>query len=325
MADLSFRSALFQKDRHTCQNIISYKITGPQLVQFLNDLIFASVSTIKNPAAGIHPVCVINSIKNFVSDDRDHPSKVLLEFAVNYLFKYDFRKNDQSILDETLQDGIGQTAFLGDLENACQSGTWNEAESLAAKIFLASDQSRGTMDALTELALQDVDRNSLFVFHILRAYHFQELKKDTWVFTKCLLDQLAGDELKDAHVPEDQNPEEIWEAMIKWGDIPLFSAIERLWKGDYVRIRGYQRELSYWVSQFTMVEKEEIKPSPSHWLTDHDSTKFISCAERIVMNEKTQKEKVTELVTLEAVRSLSKNANEQQIGILASRLNQLLS
>ena len=43
------------------------------------------------------------------------------------------------------------------------------------------------------------------------------------------------------------------------------------------------------------------------------------------MNEKTQKEKATELVTLEAVRSLSKNANKQQIRILGSRLNQLLS
>jgi hypothetical protein len=92
-----------------------------------------------------------------------------------------------------------------------------------------------------------------------------------------------------------------------------------------MRIRGYQRELSYWVSQVTLVEKEKIKPNPNHWLTDHDSKKFISCAERIVMNEKTQKEKATELVTLEAVRSLSKNANEQQIGILGSRLNQLLS
>ena len=90
MADLSFRSALFQKDRHTCQNIISYKITGPQLVQFLNDLIFASVSTIENRAAGIHPVCVINSIMYFMSDDRDHASKVLVEFAVNYFLEYDF-------------------------------------------------------------------------------------------------------------------------------------------------------------------------------------------------------------------------------------------
>ena len=324
MADLSFRSALLQKDRHTCQNIISHKITGPQLVQFLNDLIFVSVSTIKNGTAEIHPVCLINSIKNFIGDNRNHPSKVLLEFAVDYLFEFDFRENDQSVLDETVKDGIGQTAFLGDLEDACQAGTWIEAESLAAKIFMASDQSRGTLDALAELALQDVDRNGLVVFHILRAFNFQESKKDTWTFIKCLLDQIAGDDLQDAHDLKGQNPEEIWEGMIKRGDLPLFAAVERLWKGDYVRIRGYQRELSYWVSQVSMVEKEKIKPNPNHWLTNHDSKKFISCAERIVMNEKTQKEKATELVTLEAVRSLSKNANEQHIGILGSRLNQLL-
>ena len=135
MADLSFRSALLTKDRHTCQNIISYKLTGTQLVQFLNDLIFVSVSTVKNRDAGIHPVCVINSIKNFIGDNRNHPSRVLLSFAVNYLFECDFRENDQLILDETMKDGIGQTVFLGDLENACQSGTWNEAESLASKTF----------------------------------------------------------------------------------------------------------------------------------------------------------------------------------------------
>ena len=93
MADLSFRSALLKKDRHTCQNIISYKVTGAQLVQLLNDLIFVSVSTIKNGAAEIHPVCLINSIKNFIGDNRNHPSKVLLEFAVNYLFECDFREN----------------------------------------------------------------------------------------------------------------------------------------------------------------------------------------------------------------------------------------
>ena len=135
MADLSSRSALLQKDRHTCQNIISYKLIGAQLIQFLNDLIFVSASTVQNRDAGIHPVCVINSIKNFIGDDRNHPSKVLLEFAVDYLFECDFRENDQSILHETVKDGIGQTAFLGDLEDACQSGTWNEAECLAAKTF----------------------------------------------------------------------------------------------------------------------------------------------------------------------------------------------
>ena len=37
--------------------------------------------------------------------------------------------------------------------------------------------------------------------------------------------------------------------MLESDDIILYSAISRIWSGDYVRISGYKRELSYWLSE----------------------------------------------------------------------------
>ena len=42
-------------------------------------------------------------------------------------------------------------------------------------------------------------------------------------------------------------------------------------------------------------------------------------------SEKTQNEKANELVTLEAVRALSKNADKQELDIIGSRFKELLS
>jgi hypothetical protein len=64
---------------------------------------------------------------------------------------------------------------------------WNSSETIMAKIFLASDRSRATMDALAESALQDTKRNGIFIYHLLRAYQFQERKTDNWVFYKMFI------------------------------------------------------------------------------------------------------------------------------------------
>ena len=52
---------------------------------------------------------------------------------------------------------------------------------------------------------------------------------------------------------------------------------------------------------------------------------FIDSAESIVQAEKTQNEKAKELVTLEAIRSLSRSENKQELAILGTRYMQLLS
>ena len=153
-----------------CQKFYSQNISGTELVQILYDLLFCSVSVKQSTIKDLHPVCVLNSIKNLIGDDRENPSKLLLEFASNYLCGFEFRDDDEIQLDDVVRDGIGLTAFLGDLEDACQQEEWEDLQILTAKTFMASDRSRGTLDAFAELALQDCERNAIFIFHLLRAY-----------------------------------------------------------------------------------------------------------------------------------------------------------
>ena len=319
MTDSSFRSALFSKDRQTCQKFLSQNL-GSSLIQILNDLLFCSVSVEQSSVKGLHPVCVMNSIKNLIGDDRENPSKPLLKFSTKYLCGFDFRSNDKTQLDKVVRDGIGLTAFLGDLEDACQKGEWDDVQILASKTFMASDQSRGTMDVLAELGLQDSDRNAVFIFHLLRAFQFQETKDDNWAFTKCILDWISEKLLPEPHDQADSSPAKINDMMIESGDLSLLGAISRLWDGDYVRIRGYQRELSHWCSQI-IISDAGLAPDQNHWLLDQVKRKFILVAETIIVSEKSQSEKANALVILEAVRALSKTATHTQLGLLGVRLD----
>ena len=323
MTDSSFRSAVINQDMQACQKFYSQNLSGTELVQILNDLLFCSVSVKQSTIKDLHPVCVLNSIKNLIGDDRENPSKALLEFSLDYLCSFEFRDDDQTQLDEVVRDGIGLTAFLGDLEDACQQGEWEDLQKLTAKTFMASDRSRGTMDAFAELALQDCEKSAIFIFHLLRAYQFQEVKEDNWAFTKCILEWMRVKPLPEPHDQTDSSPSDVHDLMIESGDLSLLGAVSRLWEGDYVRIRGYQREISHWCSQsfFTTLN---IKPSLNHWLLKDKKMKFIHEAETIVKSQISQSEKANALVILEAVRSLLKTASPTQFGILGARLDQLI-
>lgn len=323
MTDSSFRSAVINQDMQACQKFYSQNISGAELVQILNDLLFCSVSVKQSTIKDLHPVCVLNSIKNLIGDDRENPSKPLLEFSLDYLCSFEFRDDDQTQLDEVVRDGIGLTAFLGDLEDACQQGEWEDLQKLTAKTFMASDRSRGTMDAFAELALQDCEKSAIFIFHLLRAYQFQEVKEDNWAFTKCILEWMRVKPLPEPHDQTDSSPSDVHDLMIESGDLSLLGAVSRLWEGDYVRIRGYQREISHWCSQsfFTTLN---IKPSLNHWLLKDKKRKFIHEAETIVKSQMSQSEKANALVILEAVRSLLKTASPTQFGILGTRVDQFL-
>ena len=321
MTDSSFRSALVSKDRQTCQQIITSTLSDISLIRILNDLLYCSIFVQQNSIINEHPVCTINSIKNLIGDDRENPSEALLNFSIDYLCEFKFRKNDQLQLDKVMRDGVGLTGFLGDLEDACQNGEWSEVQVLASKIFMASDQSRGVMDALAELGLQDSDRNANFIFHLFRAYQFQEVKEDNWAFTKCILEWMDGVPLPDPHDKTDSIPSQIFDSMLKSGNLTLLSSVSRLWDGDYVRIRGYRRELSHWCFQ-VLASELSTKSNQNHWILKKDKRKFISAAEKIIRSEKSQSEKAKALVILEAVRALTKTVSQTQLEYLGGRLDQ---
>ena len=320
MAENSFRSRLLAKDKKGCHEYLKTHLEGKKLVLAIHDLLFLSIYVnVEN--LSVHPVCLVNSIKNFISDDRENPSIKLLFFVIDYLFQFEHRKNDQNILDESCKKGLVKSAFVGDLENACQNGEWDKAQSLMAELFIASDQSRGTFDALIELALQDCPKNALFVYHILRAYQFQEYKRDNWNFTCALFRQLKNNKLPEPHHQQKLDLEVLLENVIRKGDIVLFSAMKRILETVYVRSAGYNREISYWLSKMTFLKKK--KPKEEVDVSKYKPISFISKAEEIIEKEQPNDQKVTKLISLEAIRSLMKNIDKNNYESLISRFSYL--
>ena len=288
MTENSFRSRLLSKDKQGSLEYLKTNLAEEKLVPALHDLIFFSVS-VDCTQSSIHPVCIINAIKNFISDDRLNPSIKLLSFVLEYLFQFDIRESDQSILDQSLKKGVVKTAFMGELEDACQSSQWSKAESLLAEIFLASDQSRGAFDAIAELALQDCPQNALFVYHILRAYQFQERKEDNWTFTCSLFNYLKNKKLPQPHSPEKINLEILWNDIIHWLSKTKFS--------------------------------KQKKSMNRTRLIIQKSISFIAIAEKIISMEKPESQKLMDIITLEALRSMMKKSDANTFETLVSRFS----
>lgn len=324
MVEQSFRELVFQKELDNSKEFISGDLTGLNLITLINDLIFlsASVSPILNKK--VHPICVMNSIKNLISDERKYPSRILLEFAVDYLFDFEFRLDDKSILDFAVKDGIGQTVFIGDLEDACQSNNWTEAKLLIAKLYLVSDRSRAAMDVLVEIALQDVENNALFCFHLLRAYQFQEVKEDNWVYVRCLFEYLSEKRLPRPHNLKNVDINKFKSEMIYKIEPTLFSAIIRLWEGDYVRDKGYKRELSSWIKLKNNQKSESSKIISNNKNNIRNFKSYINVAENLILKNKEKHNTALDLVNLESFRSLMDKSLGKKNNFFNSRINELL-
>ena len=325
MDDFDIRSALINKDLNICSSAISSKLTGQSLIDFIYELIYASAKVSYTGDPTLHPICIVNSIKNFIGDDKRNPSKTLLEFAIRYLFEFEFRSNDQDSLIEVQKRGLGQSIFMSDLEELCQTGDWEKAENVMAQTFIASDKSRATLDALVELALQNSFDCASFINHLLRGYQFQEKREDNWIFIKCIFEQIKKIQLESPHASVNISPNQIKRGIIKTGDIVLFAAMNRIWEGEYVRIRGYKRELSYWLGEIKFSGSEEVKLLDNHFLNDSNKLSFIELAEKIINKKETKSVIATDLLTLEAVRSISASIERHEIDYIGSRFNYLLN
>ena len=318
MAENSFRSRLLSKDKKGSLEYLNTNLEGEKLVSCLHDLIFFSVF-LESSHSSIHPVCIVNSIKNFISDDRLNPSVKLLSFVLEYLFQFELRKNDKFVLDRSLKKGVVKTAFIGELEDACQKSQWDKAESLLAEIFIASDKSRGAFDAIAELALQDCPQNALFVYHILRAYQFQECKEDNWTFTCSLFNYIKNKKLPQPHRHEKIDLEILWDDTIHNGDVVLFSAMYRILKDSYTRSSGYNREISYWLTKSNFAKQKNSMNRDR--LIVQNSISFILLAEKIISMERPESQKLMDIVTLEALRSMMKKNDTNTFEALVNRFS----
>ena len=191
------------------------------------------------------------------------------------------------------------------------------------KIFSASDKSRSILDTLVDLALQNTPENVLFVYHLLRGFQFREKKSDSWVFIKCLYLQIKLNGIGKAHDSVEIIPDIIKKKVIQDGNIITFSAIQNIWNGDYVKIRSYRRELSYWLNEMRFDESIETNLIDNHFLTNLNNQFYIGLAEKIINQKISISQKATSLVTLEAIRSITKNIDDKSFRYLGSRFNYL--
>ena len=318
-ASSPFRSSILEKDKMFFSNVISQALKGDELVVLINDLLFCSILVRNNEELSTSPVCVLNSIKNFISEDKENPSKHLLAFAIDYLFSFKFRKNDKKDLTSALNNNDRTIAFIGELEDACQKGEWGIAESLLVKTFIASDQSRGVFDVLVEIALQDAHRHGLFVYHILRAYQFQERKSDTWSFTKSLFDRLKNTRISPPHQWQDVKEDYIFNNAIINGHVPLYCALQRLWNGKYVRIKGYKREISFWLKKTINRKQKNLSFKQFSERIMLDKKSFLSSAESITKKKRNKDEIAILLVELEALRFLYKILDQETFDSLINK------
>ena len=327
MGDQNLRSALFSKDNQSCYDIIASNLKGNKLINTIYEMLYAGASVKvtekQNDESTLHPICVINSIKNFIGDDKNNPSLKLMKFMIDFLQDFEFRKNDEVRLQESFMKDASQIVFVGEFEDACQNGDWEDAEVLMYNIFSASDRSRSVLDTLVDLALQNTPRNVVFVYHLLRGFQFQEEKNDSWVFIKCLYLQIKLNGIGKAHDSVEIVPDIIKKNIIQGGDIIIFSAIQNIWNGDYVKVRSYRRELSYWLNKMRFDASTETNLIDNHFLMDLNNQFYIRLAEKIINQKISISQKAMSLVTLEAIRSITKNIDEKSLRYIGSRFNYL--
>ena len=102
MSDSEFWSKLIANDKIKCKNYINKKLSSKNLVSIFNDLICFSVLARKRSNSIYHPVIIINIIKNLIGDDKEQPSKILINFFIDFILDHKIRENDDYLLNQVL-------------------------------------------------------------------------------------------------------------------------------------------------------------------------------------------------------------------------------
>jgi hypothetical protein len=306
MSEVSLFELLKEGDIDNCYQFTDQASQGGEhLVQYLNTLLHYSASIKWEKETTDHPLIVINSIKNIISDNRDKPSKILLKYCLDIIIEKPIR-DDNRYIDQIKNIGIGSSVFVGSLEDAIQSGDWEKAKITAAKIFLASDNSRAVIDAISDLGLQNIENNGLFIFHMLRAFYFKQEKAHIWAYACCLINILQSAPLPEPHIRKDLEPNNLIDQILSYNDVELLAtyiAIHRIWSGDYIRQNSYNREISHWLSKldfsFEKIDKNEAEIKLDKNIIYNN---YIDVAENIISQKSSVNQISINIIILEAIR-----------------------
>lgn len=328
MNEVSLFDLLREGKIDSCHQFVDQASSGGEdLVKYLNTLLYYSVSIKWVNSIENHPLIIVNSIKNIIADNRANPSKKLLFYCLQILTEKPIRDNDDEYINDIIKDGVGSTVFVGSLEDAIQSGDWEKAKILAAKIFLASDHSRAVIDSIADLGLQDIDNNGLFIFHLLRAFHFKQEKPHAWTYACCLIDMLQSKPLPEPHIRQGLEPNKLFDLVLSYCDAELlvtYVSILRIWGGDYVRQDSYNREISHWLYSKQSSKKKIIDKEESEIVLEQsiNHKNFIQIAENIISKGNPISQSSKNIVILEALRHIAKIKSNK---ILYYYVNELIT
>ena len=293
----------------------------------LATLLLQSATTVYNDDPIVHPVVCMNAVKNILGDVRDSPSEILLTYAGNYIAGLRQREKDRKVLEDMLEEGIGMTIFISDLEDACQQGNAAQVQEEAARVYLVADGSPAILENLAELALQNVEGYGGFIYHCLRAFAFNPEKEHVWSFVQCILQTIKKQPLPEPHEGADNGFDDLQpvflncEQPIDWITV---AAVWRLWESEYTRIPGFKREISYWISNQNTTQNgnpDGSNPDNMVKFRKEGGNYFVKLAENIIQSKK---QIVERLAALEALRFFVKKMPIDCLPIVAKKINFLM-
>ena len=293
----------------------------------LATLLLQSATTVYNDDPIVHPVVCMNAVKNILGDVRDSPSEILLTYAGNYIAGLKQREKDRKVLEDMSEEGIGLTIFISDLEDACQQGNATQVQEEAARVYLVADGSPAILENLAELALQNVEGYGGFIYHCLRAFAFNPEKEHVWSFVQCILQTIKKQPLPEPNVGTNNGPNDLGpiflncEQPIDWITI---AAVWRLWESEYMRLPGFKREISHWISnQNTTKNKYPDGSNPDNMVKfrKEGGYYFVKLAENIIQSKN---HVVERLAALEGLRFFVKKMPIDCLPIVAKKINFLM-
>ena len=293
----------------------------------LATLLLQSASTIYNDTPIVHPVVCMNAIKNILGDVRDSPSEILLTYAGNYIAGLKPRKKDQKVLEDMPEDGIGLSIFISDLEDACQQGDAVQVQEEAARVYLAADGSPAILEVLAELALQNVEGNGGFIFHCLRAFAFKPEKERVWSFVQCILQTMKNQPLPEPNEGTNNGANDLVPIFLKCEkpiDWITVAAVWRLWESEYMRLPGFKREISHWISNQNITQNRNpdgSNPDSMVKFRKEGGNYFVKLAEDITQSKGNIVER---LIALEALRFFVKKMPIDCLPIVSNKINFLM-
>nr|MCS5614780.1 hypothetical protein [Candidatus Neomarinimicrobiota bacterium] len=176
-------------------------------------------------------------------------------------------------------------------------------------------------------ALQNVEGNGGFIFHCLRAFAFKPEKERVWSFVQCILQTIKNQPLPEPNEGTNNGPNDLGpiflncEQPIDWITI---AAVWRLWESEYMRLPGFKREISHWISNQNITQNgnpDGSNPDNMIKFRKEGGNYFVKLAENIIQSKN---QVVERLAVLESLRFFVKKMPIDCLPIVAKKINFLM-